>query len=149
MGIEATGGTAWFERLLAELGHELWVGDPAAIRAGAGRRQKTDRRDAEPLLELLLTNRFPRRWIPSPEERDFRQLLKHRQKLGGMRTSVKNQLHYLAMSQGWAASGSCGARAGGGSWKVGSWVRGRAGGGKSCWRYWTSLRPGSKNSTRR
>ena len=100
MGIEATGGTAWFERLLAELGHELWVGDPAAIRAGAGRRQKTDRRDAEPLLELLLTNRFPRRWIPSPEERDSRQLLKHRQKLVGMRTSVKNQLHYLAMSQG-------------------------------------------------
>ena len=33
VGIEATGCTAWFERLLAELGHELWVGDPAARRA--------------------------------------------------------------------------------------------------------------------
>ena len=30
----------------------------------------------------------------------MRQLLKHRQKLVGMRTAVKNQLHYLAMSQG-------------------------------------------------
>jgi len=112
VGIEATGCTLWFERLLAELGHELWVGDPAEIRARAVRRQKTDSRDAEHLLGLLLTSRFPRIWIPSPEERDFRQLLKHRQKLVGMRTSVKNQLHYLAMSQGvcrqrklWSARG--------------------------------------------
>jgi len=27
VGIEATGHTRWFERLLAELGHELWIGD--------------------------------------------------------------------------------------------------------------------------
>ena len=100
VGIEATGYTQWFERLLAELGHELWVGDPAEIRARVVRQQKTDRRDAEHLLDLLLTDRFPRLWVPSVEERDLRQLLKHRDKLVQMRTSVKNQLHYLAMSQG-------------------------------------------------
>jgi transposase len=100
IGIEATGYTQWFERLMAELGHELWVGDPAEIRARAVRRQKTDTRDAEPLLELLLTKRFPRVWVPTPEERDVRQLLKHRDKLVKMRTSVQNQLHFLAMSQG-------------------------------------------------
>ena len=33
VGIEATGHTRWFERLLAELGHELWIGDAAQIRA--------------------------------------------------------------------------------------------------------------------
>jgi transposase len=100
IGIEATGYTQWFERMLAELGHELWVGDPAEIRARAVRRQKTDTRDAEHLLDLLLTHRFPRIWIPTPEERDLRQLLKHRDRLVRMRTSVKNQLHFLAMSQG-------------------------------------------------
>jgi transposase len=100
VGIEATGCTQWFERMLAKLGHQLWVGDPAEIRARAVRRQKTDDRDAEHLLDLLLANRFPRLWVPSPQERDVRQLLKHRDKLVGMRTSVKNQLHYLAMSQG-------------------------------------------------
>ena len=63
IGIEATGYTQWFERLLAELGHELWVGNPAEIRARAVRRQKTDRGDAEHLLDLLLTQRFPRIWI--------------------------------------------------------------------------------------
>jgi transposase len=112
IGIEATGYTQWFERMLAELGHELWVGDPAEIRARAVRRQKTDSRDAEHLLDLLLTRRFPRVWVPSAEERDLRQLLKHRDKLVRMRTSVKNQLHFLAMSQGmcrkrklWSARG--------------------------------------------
>ncbi len=100
VGIEATGCTQWFERLLAGLSHELWVGDPAEIRARAVRRQKTDTRDAEHLLDLLLTNRFPRIWVPKPEERDVRQLLKHRDRLVRMRTSVRNQLHFLAMSQG-------------------------------------------------
>ena len=97
---------------MAELGHELWVGDPAEIRARAVRRQKTDTRDAEHLLDLLLSKRFPRVWVPTPEERDFRQLLKHRDKLVKMQTSVRNQLHFLAMSQGvcrkqklWSARG--------------------------------------------
>ena len=76
------------------------MGDPAEIRARMVRKQKTDERDALHLLDLLLTNRFPRVWVPSPEERDARQLLQHRQKLVGMRTSVKNQLHGLAMGQG-------------------------------------------------
>ncbi len=76
------------------------MGDAAKVRACVVRRQKTDTRDAEHLLDLLLTNRFPRLWIPMPEERDVRQLLQHRNKLVSMRTSVKNQLHYLAMNQG-------------------------------------------------
>ena len=100
IGMEATGYTQWFERLVGELGHELWVGDPAEIRARAVRRQKTDTRDAEHLLELLVSKRFPRVWVPTPEERDIRQLLKHRDKLVKMQTSVRNQLHFLAMSQG-------------------------------------------------
>jgi len=112
IGIEATGYTQWFERMVTELGHELWVGDPAEIRARAVRRQKTDMRDAEHLLDLLRTKRFPRLWVPTAEERDLRQLLKHRDKLVRMQTSVRNQLHFLAMSQGicrkrklWSAHG--------------------------------------------
>jgi transposase len=33
IGMEATGYSRWFERLLAELGFELWIGDPAEIKA--------------------------------------------------------------------------------------------------------------------
>jgi transposase len=100
VGIEATGPIHWFERLLGELGHELWIGDSAKIRASEVRKQKTDERDAALILDLLLANRFPKIWVPTPAERDLRQLLWHRHKLVCMRTMLGNQLHALAMSQG-------------------------------------------------
>ncbi len=100
VGIEATGPIHWFERLLSELNHELCIGDSAKIRASEVRKQKTDERDAALILELLLSNRFPRIWVPTPQERDLRQLLWHRHKLVRMRTMLGNQLHFLAMSQG-------------------------------------------------
>lgn len=108
IGIEATGCTQWFERMLAEMGHELWVGDPCEIRARVVRRQITDTRAAEHLLDLLLTERFPRIWVPTPEERDLRQLLRHRDRLVRIRTSVKNQLQFLARSQGVYRRGEAG-----------------------------------------
>jgi transposase len=86
--------------MLAELGHELWIGDAAEIRASMVRKQKTDARDAAHLLDLLLSDRFPRIWRPTLEERDLRQLVWHRQKLVWMRNAVGNQLHALAMGEG-------------------------------------------------
>src|SRR5579863_6445055 len=50
VGIEATGPIHWFVRLLTELGHELWIGDSAKIRASEVRKQKTDERDARLIL---------------------------------------------------------------------------------------------------
>jgi transposase len=100
VGIEATGPIHWFERLLAELGHELWIGDAAKIRASEVRKQKTDERDARLILDLLLAKRFPKIWVPTPAERDLRQLLWHRHKLVCLRTMLGNQLHALALSQG-------------------------------------------------
>jgi transposase len=100
VGMEACGHYPWFERLLAKLGMELWLGDAGKIRATEVRRQKTDRRDAEQLLRLLMEGRFPRIWVPSLEERDVRQLLVHRHKQVQARTRVKNQLQALALSQG-------------------------------------------------
>lgn len=100
IGMEASCTAQWFERLLDRCGHRLQVGDPATIRASVVRKQKTDARDARQLLELLLTDRFPSIWIPTPAERDSRQLLVHRHKLVGWRTQVRNQLSALARSQG-------------------------------------------------
>ena len=100
VGIEASGQSQWFERMLAELGHEVRIGDAAKIRASCDRKQKTDRRDAELLVKLLDEGRFPQIWVPTPAERDVRQLLLHRHKLVRMRTQVKNQLQALALNQG-------------------------------------------------
>src|SRR5215469_17536731 len=60
VGMEASGQSQWFERMLAELGQEVWIGDAAKIRASSERKQKTDRRDALLLLQLLAEGRFPR-----------------------------------------------------------------------------------------
>jgi len=112
VGMEATGHARWFERLLAELNFELWIGDPAQIRTQRVRKQKTDRQDAQLLRRLLTEERFPRVWVPSPENRDLRQLLWHRHRLVQMRTRIMNQLQAVAMNEGirrksglWSKSG--------------------------------------------
>jgi transposase len=100
VGVEATGGLRWLERLLGELGFELWVGDPVKVRAAAARKAKTDKKDAELLLRLLLEKRFPRIWVPSVEQRDARQLVLHRHRLVQTRTRAKNQLQAIARNEG-------------------------------------------------
>jgi len=112
VGMEATGYSRWFERLVAELGFELWIGDPAEIKAKRVKKQKTDRKDAQLLLRLMREDNFPQIWVPSPENRDLRQLLWHRHRLVQMRTRIMNQLQALAMNEGrrwktklWSAQG--------------------------------------------
>jgi transposase len=112
VGMEASGHARWFERLLRDLQFELWIGDAAEIRTKRVRKQKTDRQDAQLLLQLMLENRFPRIWVPDAANRDMRQLLWHRHRLVQMRTRVMNQLHVVALNEGlrrkkalWRAAG--------------------------------------------
>lgn len=112
VGIEAVGNDQWFVQLLEMMGHQVWVGDPAQIRASYVRKQKTDRRDAKHILRLLVEGRFPKIWVPTTEVRDHRQLLIHRHKLVQIRTRVKNELQHLMLNQGmqrkqklWSAEG--------------------------------------------
>jgi transposase len=100
VGVESSGNMRWFQHLLAKLGQELRIGDATAIRASNPRKQKTDKRDALHILQLLLEKRFPAIWVPSMEELDVRQLLKHRHTLVQMRTRVKNQLQHIALNEG-------------------------------------------------
>jgi transposase len=112
IGIEACGNSQWFIELVEGLGHVVWVGDAAQIRASYVRKQKTDRRDAGHILRLLMESRFPRLWTPSAEQRDLRQLLIHRHKLVEIRTRVKNGLQHLALNRGLPKQSSrlCGVR---------------------------------------
>jgi len=100
VGMEASGHARWFERLLAELNFELWIGDAAAIARKRERKQKTDRQDAQHILQLLMENRFPKIWVPSWENRDLRQLLWHRHRMVQARTRIMNQLQAVALNEG-------------------------------------------------
>jgi transposase len=100
IGMEASGQARWFERLMAELHFELWIGDAAEIRAKRVRKQKTDRQDAQLILGLLMEDRFPRIWVPSWENRDLRQLLWHRHRMVQARTRLMNQLQAVALNEG-------------------------------------------------
>src|SRR5277367_459748 len=73
VGMEACGHYPWFEGLLQELGFELWMGDAAQIRASVVRKQKTDRRDAEHILQLLIEDRFPQIWVPKIGRASWRE----------------------------------------------------------------------------
>jgi transposase len=79
----------------------MWIGDAAKIKRQRDRKQKTDRAAARLVRKLLLENRFPRIWVPSPENRDLRQLLWHRHRLVQMRTRIMNQLQAVAMNEGY------------------------------------------------
>jgi transposase len=73
IGMEATGNSHWFIEVVQGLGHEIWIGDAAQIRASYVRKQKSDKRDAAHMLNLVVEGRFPRLWTPNPEQGDLRQ----------------------------------------------------------------------------
>ena len=100
IGMEATGNSQWFIELVEDLGHAIWIGDAAQIRASYVRKQKTDKRDAEHIRKLIEQGRFPRLWMPDREQRDLRQLVLHRHKLVVIRSRIKNELQHLSLNKG-------------------------------------------------
>ena len=61
VGMEATGHSRWFERLLAELNFEVWLGDPAQIRASDRVGRSRIVLDAEPVADQKAVACFPHR----------------------------------------------------------------------------------------
>ena len=102
VGIEASGYSPWFEQLLEDLGHDVWLGDATEIRRRARWRQKNDRRDAELILDLMIHDEFPRLHRPSLQSREILRMLRYRQKLIKIRTMGKNSLQALALQSGLA-----------------------------------------------
>jgi len=100
IGIEATGYTQWFECRRAQFGTRVGGGrcggDSGA--GGAASEDRGARRGAPAGPAAPQPFAAPR--VPSPAGRDLRQRLKHRDKRVRMQTSIKNSVHFLAMSQG-------------------------------------------------
>ena len=102
VGFEGSGYAAWFEELLEELGYEIWIGHATYIRQFARRRQKNDRRDADLILELLVSDDFPRIHRYAARTRQILQQLRYRHRLVKMRTMSTNMLLFMATSRGYS-----------------------------------------------
>ena len=60
VGLETGGYSSWFEAMVEEMGHTVWLGHAAEIRRRGNWRQKNDRRDAELILDIMIRGDFPR-----------------------------------------------------------------------------------------
>ena len=100
VGVEASTNAVWFEALLSEHGHPLRIGNPTAIRARARSRHKSDKRDAELLLDLLRKNEFPTLWRRSAASQQVVDILHLRNRFVRQRTQTYNRLQALAHSCG-------------------------------------------------
>ena len=100
VGLEATSKAVWFENLLAQTNHQLLVGNPNLIRKKATSRHKSDKRDAELILQLLLKDDFPALWRRSRANNQVLEMLKARLNLVRERTKTYNRLQALAHNFG-------------------------------------------------
>src|SRR5437016_2881507 len=89
-GMAASGYIEWFEEMLMEMGHEVWVGDSAEIRRRARRRQKNDKRDSLLILDLMVKGEFPKVHRQTTESRQVLKQLRYRHRLVKIRTIAKN-----------------------------------------------------------
>ncbi|HEV2243648.1 MAG TPA: IS110 family transposase [Streptosporangiaceae bacterium] len=102
--LEATYGWYWAADTLAAAGAEVHLAHPLGVKAYGYRRVKTDARDAANLADLLRMGRLPEAWITPREVRDLRELTRYRQKLVGLRSNCKDQVHAVLAKLGIAVT---------------------------------------------
>jgi transposase len=112
VGFEASGYSPWFEKMLEEIGHQVWIGDATEIRRLAKRRQKNDHRDAAHILDLMLRGEFPRLHRYSVASLEVLRQLRYRNRLVKISTMAKNNLQAIAIGGGLALRGELWSREG-------------------------------------
>ncbi|MEZ5346490.1 MAG: IS110 family transposase [Pyrinomonadaceae bacterium] len=100
IGIEATGSTQWFEKMLNSMGHTLKTGNPRLIRRMALSYHKSDYRDAETILDLLVNGVFPEVEPRCEQSQLVLYLLRQRQSMVQQRTANANALQSFARRKG-------------------------------------------------
>jgi transposase len=96
--LEATYG-CWAVDALQAAGASLHLAHPLGVKGFADRRVKNDYRCAD-LADLLRMGRLPEAWVAPVRVRDRRELVRHRHKIVGLRTSLKAQVHAVLAKRG-------------------------------------------------
>jgi len=82
----------WLCDKLVEYGAECIVTPPSLVPGEYGNRVKTDRRDSRKLAAYLAKGLLKRVWVPTPEERGHRQVIRRRRQLIGDRVRTQNRI---------------------------------------------------------
>jgi transposase len=91
--VEATLQWAWLHDRLMQAGFPVQVAHPQQVKLISHARCKTDPIDARKLAELTRANLLPAIWVPTPEIRAWRQVVRSRASLVRLRTRAKNRIH--------------------------------------------------------
>ena len=100
MAIEATYGWYWAVDALQDAGLDVHLVAPSKVSAFDDRRVKNDQRDCQLLGDLLRAGMLPEAWIAPPEVREWRELVRYRAKLVGLRSGLKAQAHAVLAKLG-------------------------------------------------
>jgi transposase len=99
---EASGQGFGLYDALRDAGIECYVLAPTHLPHTAhARKNKTDDKDAQMILEevrghVLAGQKLPKVWVPNPQTRDDREIVRMRLQLGEARTRIKNQIRSQA-----------------------------------------------------
>ena len=93
--IESCGIWQDIYEILESKGYKVILANPMRIKAIASAKIKTDKIDSEILAKLLKGNLIPETYVPPREIRELREIVRHRQSLVKIRTSLKNQIHAI------------------------------------------------------
>jgi len=102
VAIEATYGWYWAVDALQAAGANVHLVAPSKLTAFENRRVKNDQRDCQVLGDLMRAGMLPEAWISTPEVREWRELVRYRAKLVGLRSGLKAQAHAVLAKHGMA-----------------------------------------------
>lgn len=85
----------WLGDILEELGLVVYLANAREVKAIAHARVKNDKIDAEVLCDLLRSNLLPESYRSTKEARTWKEQVRFRTSLIGMRTQIKNKIHGL------------------------------------------------------
>lgn len=100
VAIEPVCGWRWVTDLLEASGMQVHIAHPRKMQLIAQSTKKTDIEDARVLANLLLSGYFPEAYKVRDDIYQLRVLLRARTFVIQKRTSMKNQLHGIATTQG-------------------------------------------------
>lgn len=101
LAVEATGNSRWLVNLVKERIGRVVVVNPGEFEVIKRSVKKTDQRDALNLARFLAVDMLPAARLKTELAEAVSRMNETRNKLVGLKTSLMNKIHALAVSRGW------------------------------------------------